>query len=82
MRRSIQEKERRLCAAIHARQQAVNEALDLLYRATQKINKVKARLARLQKDFAFGGKYYDELLLGSRRLSDMSSRRKMTKVRP
>jgi hypothetical protein len=81
VRRSIQEKERRLCAAIHARQQAVNEALRLLYAATQKINKVKARLDRLRKDFAFGGKYYDELLLGSRRLADASSRRKKTKAR-
>lgn len=74
MRRTIQQKELRLRAALQARQLVMNEVLGALYKATKKLDKVRGRLRRLERDYAVGGKYHEELLLGSRTLADRSKR--------
>lgn len=76
MRRTIQQKELRLRAAIRARQLVVNGVLRDLYRATKKLDKVRGRLNRLERDYAVGGKYHAELMLGSRTLADVGKPRK------
>jgi hypothetical protein len=76
MRRSVVEKERRLMVVWRARMDAVVETLRVLYTQQRKLDKVLGRLKKLRDNVGVGGKYEDEVNLGSRRLANARKRSK------